>query len=100
VANCLHGIELTPFVCARWVPCRLIEALLEPISNECPKSIMMATYPTMIFLQQLFPLLDRDTVLEYFGEVSFVQLTFHDCEGFGMTRESSGFGLICQACRA
>jgi hypothetical protein len=58
----------------------------------------MATNPTMDFSQQLSPLFDWDTLLEYLGEASLVQLSIDDYEGLDVARESSGLSLVYGEC--
>jgi hypothetical protein len=59
---------------------------------------MMSTNHTMNFLKKSLPLFNRDAVLQYHSEASFIQLSLYDHEQLDVSCESLGLGFVHRKC--
>ena len=73
---------------------RLVEALLEHISDQGPRCGMVPADPTMDISQQLLPLFDGDAVLQDPRMASLIELTFNRDKGLGVMRETPSLHFV------
>jgi hypothetical protein len=71
-----------------------VEALPERVPDQGPRHGMMPADPARDILQQLFPLFDHDTTLQYLGVTPFVELSLDDDEGLSTAYELLGLRLL------